>query len=208
MTILSENLGIMYLADIPYLGAGAVRRMTYPSSKHPISQPNNQKHETASGISSGWRFNPFSWIINRLTLQKKICLVSAVALGMTLGGTGFGLSIGNSWVNQANEERKSIRQELKLLNNLLNTTLNLQPISEIYPYLEKPQEFQEAKSRVMDKISNFHALLAEANTSTLRTFKPLIQEYKPSLKQFAQDSENTLKQIDSNKLKSTDYSLI
>ncbi|MEO1375597.1 MAG: ATP-binding protein [Cyanobacteria bacterium J06635_10] len=202
MTILSENLGIMYLADIPYLGAGAVRRMTYPSSKHPISQPDTQKHKTASGISSAWRFNPFSWIINRLTLQKKICLVSALALGMTLGGTGFGLSIGNSWVNQANEERKSIRQELKLLNNILNTTSNLQPISEVYPYLQKPQEFQQAKSRVMDKVSNFHPLLTEANKSTISTFKLLIEEYNPSLKQFAQDSANTLKKIDSSKLKS------
>ncbi|MEM6402446.1 MAG: ATP-binding protein [Cyanobacteria bacterium P01_D01_bin.116] len=207
MTILSENLGIMYLADIPYLGAGAVRRMTYPSSKHRISQPDTQKHETASGISSGWRFNPFSWIINRLTLQKKICLVSAVVLGMTLGGTGFGLSIGNSWVNQANEERKSIRQELKLLNNLLNTTSNLQPIREVYPYLQQPQEFQQAKSRVMDKVSNFHTLLSEANTSNLSTFKSLIQEYNPSLKQFAQDSENTLKQIDSSKLKSKEVEI-
>lgn len=173
--------------------------MTYPSSNHPISQPDTQEHETASWIVSGRsRFNLASWINNRLTLQKNICVGYAVALGITVGGTGFGLSVGNSWVHQANQERKDIRQEWKLLNNLLNTTLRLQPISDVYPYLQKPQEFQEA----IDKVNYFQKLLAEVNTNASTNFEPLIKKYNASLEKFAQDSKSTLKQIDSNQLKS------
>ncbi|MGB3651200.1 MAG: ATP-binding protein, partial [Rivularia sp. (in: cyanobacteria)] len=175
--------------------------MTYPSSKH-LSQPHTQEHQTASGVSSGWRFNPASWITNRLSLQKNICLAYAVALGITLGGSGFGLSMGNSWVYQANRQRKDIRQELKLLNNLLNTTLSLQPISELSPYLQKPQQFQQVKLRVINKASNFEALLAQVNLSASTTSEPLIKKYNANLKQFAQDSKNTLNPIDSDNLKS------
>jgi signal transduction histidine kinase/CheY-like chemotaxis protein len=170
--------------------------MTYPSSNHPISQSDTAKHKTADSISLGWRFNPVSWITNRLTLQKKICLGYAVALGITLGGTGFGLIVGNSWVEQANRERKNIRQELKLLNNLLNTSLSLQPISGVSLSLQKPQQFQ------LDKISNFQTSLAQANASTTITFKPLIKKYNANLEKFARDSQITWQQINSSKLKS------
>ncbi len=174
--------------------------MTYPPPKHQISQADT--HEKTSGISSASLSNPASWIINRLTLQKNICLGYALALVITIGGTAFGLSIGNSLVDKANQERKNIRQELKLLNNLLNTTLSLQPISEVSPYLQKPQQFQQAKKRAIAKLSNFQLLLVKVSTSDLTNLKPLIKKYKANLEQFAQDSENTLKQIDSSKLKS------
>ncbi|MGB3639987.1 MAG: ATP-binding protein [Rivularia sp. (in: cyanobacteria)] len=176
--------------------------MTYPSSEHQISQPDTQKPKTASRISSGCRFKPVTWITNRLTLQKKIFLGYAVALGITVGGTGFGLSIGNSWVNQANQERKDIRQELRLLNSLLNTTLSLQLISDVYPYLQKPQEFQQAISRV----NYFNKLLTEVNTNApenfQQQFKQQYNKYSDSLEKFAQDSKKTLKQIESNQLES------
>ncbi|WP_414623598.1 ATP-binding protein [Calothrix sp. CCY 0018] len=176
--------------------------MTYPSSEHQISQPDTQKPKTAFWISSGWAFKPVTWITNRLTLQKKIFLGYAVALGITVGGTGLGLSIGNSWVNQANRERKDIRQELRLLNSLLNTTLNLQLINDVYPYLQKPQEFQQAISRV----NYFNKLLSEVNTNAPENFqqryKQQFNQYNNSLEKFARDSKKTLKQIESNQLKS------
>ena len=176
--------------------------MTYPSSEHQISQPDTQKPKTAFWISSGWRFKPVTWITNRLTLQKKIFLGYAVALGITVGGTGLGLSIGNSWVNQANRERKDIRQELRLLNSLLNTTLNLQLINDVYPYLQKPQDFQQAISRV----NYFNKLLSEVNTNVPENFqqryKQQFNQYSNSLEKFARDSKKTLKQIESNQLKS------
>ena len=101
--------------QIPYIGANAVRRMTYPSSEHQISQPDTQKPETASRISSGWRFKPVTWITNRLTLQKKIFLAYAVAVGITVGGTGFGLSIGNSWVDQSKSRKKRYSSRIKIV---------------------------------------------------------------------------------------------
>ena len=176
--------------------------MTYPFSKDPSSKSDTQKHEKASGISSVWSFNPVSWITHRLNLQQKICLGYAIALSMTVGGTAFGVSIGNSWVERADRERKNVRQELKLLNNLLNTTLSLQPISEVSPYLGKPEEFQQAKNRAIAKVNEFEALLAKANTNAPSTVKPLINQYYPSLEQFAQNSKNTLNKIDANNLKS------
>ena len=175
--------------------------MTYPSSEHQISQPDTQKHKTASWISSARAFKPVTWIANRLILQKNIFLAHAIALGIAVGGTGFGLSIGNSWVNQANRERKNIRQELRLLNSLLNTTLNLQFISEVYPYLEKPQEFQDEIRRIND----FQKLLTEVNTNTSEKFQQNISQYSGSLEEFAQDSKKTLKQIESNQLKSQKF---
>ncbi len=171
--------------------------MTYPSSEHQISQPDTQKHKTASWISSGWPFKPVTWITNRLTLQKKIFLGYAVALGITVGGTGLGLSVGNSLVDRANQERKDIRQELTLLNSLLNTTLSLQLISDVYPYLQKPQEFQQAISRV----NNFKELLNQVNTDASVNFKQKLNKYNDSLEKFAQDSKKTLKQIESNQLR-------
>ncbi|NJM19257.1 MAG: response regulator [Richelia sp. SM1_7_0] len=175
--------------------------MNYPSSKHSSSQSDIQKHKKASRILSGWLFNQASRITNRLTLQNKICLGYIVAVGMTLGGTGFGLSMGNLWVDRVEQERKDIRQELELLNNLLNTTLSLQSINEISPYLQKPEEFEKAKSRVINrisKISNFQNLLVKATSS--KSLEELIKKYDTDLKQFAQVYETTLKQIASNKL--------
>ncbi|MDY6898195.1 MAG: ATP-binding protein [Cyanobacteriota bacterium] len=200
MTIMSCILGIIYLAypQIPYIGANAVRRMTYPSSDHQISQIDTQKHKTASWISSGWLFKTVSWMTNRLTLQNKIVLGYFVALGITVGGTGFGLSMGNSWVNQANREKKYIHQELKLLNNLLNATLTLQPITDVYPYLQEPQEFQQA----IDRVNNFQKLLTEVNSNASTKLQPLVNKYNGNLVKFAQDSKRTLKQIELNQLES------
>ncbi len=176
--------------------------MTYPFSEHQIYQPDTQKPKTAFWILLGWAFKPVTWITNRLTLQKKIFLGYAVALSITVGGTGLGLSIGNSWVNQANRERKDIRQELRLLNSLLNTTLNLQLINDVYPYLQKPQDFQQAISRV----NYFNKLLSEVNTNVPENFqqryKQQFNQYSNSLEKFARDSKKTLKQIESNQLKS------
>ncbi|MGF1672431.1 MAG: response regulator [Rivularia sp. (in: cyanobacteria)] len=174
--------------------------MNYPSSKHSSSQSDIQKHKKASRILSGWLFNQASRITNRLTLQNKICLGYIVAVGMTLGGTGFGLSMGNFWVDRVEQQRKDIRQELELLNNLLNTTLSLQSMSEISPYLRKPQKFQQTKSRVINRISSFQNVLAKANATSSKSLQALIKKYDIDLKQFAQESEITLKQIDSNKL--------
>ncbi len=172
--------------------------MTYPSSEHQISQPNTQKHKTASWMLSAWAFKPVTWITNRFTLQKKIFLGYAVALTIAVGGSGFGLSVGNYWVYQANQQRKDIRQELRLLNNLLNTTLSLQMISEVYPYLQKPQEFQQAIRRIND----LNKLLTEVNTSASEKFQQKLSAYNDTLEQFTQDSKNTLKQIESNQLES------
>jgi signal transduction histidine kinase/DNA-binding NarL/FixJ family response regulator len=172
--------------------------MTYPSSEHQISQSDTQKPKTASWISSAWVFKPVTWITNRLTLQKKIFVGYAVALSITVGGTGFGLSIGNSWVSQANRERKDIRQELRLLNSVLNTTLSLQLINDVYPYLKKPQEFQQAISRV----NYFDKLLTQVNTNASENVQSKFNKYSDSLEKFAQDSKSTLKEIESNQLES------
>ncbi len=177
--------------------------MTYPFSNH-RSQPDTQKHQKASGISSGWLFNPILWITNRLTLQKKIFLGYAITLGMTLGGTGFGLSIGNSWVDQADRQRKEIRQDLKLLDNLLNTTLSLQN-NQFSPYLHP--NFQQAKLKKIKTISDFQTLLVKAKASTSINVKPLIQKYNANLNNFAQDSQNILQKIKSSKSNSPEVEI-
>ena len=135
---------------------------------------------------------------NRLTLPHKIFLGYFVALGITVGGTGFGLSIGSSWVNEANRERKHINQELKLLNNLLNTTLTLQPITDVYPYLQEPQEFQQA----IDRVNNFQKILTEVNSNNSTKLEKLVNKYNANLVKFAQDSKKTLKRVESSQLKS------
>ena len=172
--------------------------MTYPSSDQKISQIDTQKHKTASWISLGWAFKTASWMTNRLTLPHKIFLGYFVALGITVGGTGFGLSIGNSWVNEANRERKHINQELKLLNNLLNTTLTLQPVTDVYPYLQEPQEFQQA----IDRVNNFQKILTEVNSNNSTQLEQLVNKYNANLVKFAQDSKRTLKRVESSQLKS------
>ncbi|BAY80581.1 integral membrane sensor hybrid histidine kinase [Calothrix parasitica NIES-267] len=172
--------------------------MTYPSSDQKISQIDTREHKTASWISLGWAFKTVSWMTNRLTLPRKIFLGHFVALGITVGGTGFGLSIGNSWVNEVNRERKHINQELRLLNNLLNTTLTLQPITDVYPYLQEPQEFQKA----IDRVNNFQKILTEVNSNNSTKLQQLVNNYNASLVKFAQDSKKTLKQVESNQLKS------
>ena len=172
--------------------------MTYPSSDQKISQIDTQKHKTASWISLGWAFKTVSWMTNRLTLPHKIFLGYFVALGITVGGTGFGLSIGSSWVNEANRERKHINQELKLLNNLLNTTLTLQPITDVYPYLQEPQEFQQA----IDRVNNFQKILTEVNSNNSTKLEKLVNKYNANLVKFAQDSKKTLKRVESSQLKS------
>ena len=172
--------------------------MTYPSSDHKISQIDAHEHKTASWISLGWAFKTVSWMTNRLTLPQKIFLGYFVALGITVGGTGFGLSIGNSWVNEANRERKHINQELKFLNNLLNTTLTLQPITDVYPYLQEPQEFQQA----IDRVNNFQKILTEVNSNNSTKLEKLVNKYNANLVKFAQDSKKTLKRVESSQLKS------
>ncbi|MBV6627545.1 MAG: response regulator [Rivularia sp. (in: Bacteria)] len=173
--------------------------MTYPSSEHPISQADTHKHKKASWVLSVRnRFNPVSWIENRLTLQKNICIGYIIALGITVAGSGFGLSVGNIWVYQANQERQDIYRESKLLNKLLNATLTLQPISDIYPYLQEPQELQQA----INNVNNFQKILTETRVNSSTKFQPIFNKYKTSLEKFGEDSKSTLKQIDSIELKS------
>lgn len=180
--------------------------MTYPESNY-RTKPDSRELQVTSGNLSGWQFNPLSWIaqvISPLGINKKISLGYAIALGIVVLGTTAGLIIGDYYHHQANQQRISIRRERRVLNNLRKTGLNFQPVKEFSPYLQKPKDFQQAKSAAIKRIAKVKALLAQLNspasTSSIKALKPILVKYNGTFEKFAQSLEKTLRQIDPSTL--------
>ncbi len=168
--------------------------MNYPASKHQLSKPDSERREVASGKISKWRFNPLG------SISKKINYGYAIAISIVLVGTTAGVIFGDDYQNRANQQRMSIRQERKLLNDLRNTTLSFQSIQEFSPYPQNSKDFQQAKSAAIKRIAKLKKLLQKVNasaaTSSVKSLKPLVVKYSSTLEKFLQSLETNLRQIE------------
>ncbi|NEU71572.1 response regulator [Hassallia byssoidea VB512170] len=139
-------------------------------------------------------------VISRLSISNKISIGYAIALTIVVAPTLSALTIGNYYQQAANKQRMSIRKERKLLYNLRLTCLEFEPVKEFAPYLQKPKEFQKAKTTAIQRIAKVKILLSSLNssvsTSSITSLKPLLVKYNGIFEQFAQDLQATLNKID------------
>ncbi|GAX42155.1 integral membrane sensor hybrid histidine kinase [Tolypothrix sp. NIES-4075] len=139
-------------------------------------------------------------VISRLSISNKISIGYAIALTIVVASTFTGLTIGNYYQQAANKQRMSIRKERKLLYNLRSASLEFEPVKEFAPYLQKPKEFQKAKTTAIERIAQVKILLSSLNssvsTSSITSLKPLLVKYNGTFEQFAQYLQATLEKID------------
>ncbi|MGI8504079.1 MAG: ATP-binding protein [Hassallia sp.] len=139
-------------------------------------------------------------VISRLSISNKISIGYAIALTIVVASTLSGLTMGNYYQQAANKQRISIRKERKLLYKLRSAGLEFEPVKEFTPYLQKPKEFQKAKTTAIQRIAQVKILLSSLNssasTSSITSLKPLLVKSDGTFEKFAQDLQATLDEID------------
>ncbi|MCX7593274.1 MAG: ATP-binding protein [Fischerella sp.] len=145
---------------------------------------------------------PFSHV----GIGNQIYFGYAIAIGIVVGGTATGVILGDRYYNSANQQRIVVHTERKQLNNLRNTALSLQLLSEFSSHLHNPKKFQQVKSAAIQRIAKVKQLLRQVNfsasTSSIKTLKPLLRKYNATLETFTQSLETTLRQIEPSTLNS------
>jgi signal transduction histidine kinase/DNA-binding response OmpR family regulator len=167
---------------------------------HQIINPDQRKQVALFNFLPGMR-----QVISSLSISNKISIGYAIALTIVVASTLTGLTIGNYYQQTANKQRMSIRKERKLLYNLRLTGLEFEPVKEFAPYLQKPKEFQKAKTRAIQRIAQVKILLfslnSSASTSSITSLKSLLVKYDGTFEKFAQDLQATLDKIDPANIK-------
>ncbi len=175
--------------------------MPQPANDNRIPESDSDAKEVATNLSNRL-FEPIINIkqkINGLNVQRKIKFGYAVALGIAMSGSLSGIGISDYWQRQASEQRLRIRQERKLLSDLLTNTLNLQAV--ITPASQqKKQNFQQEKLLLTTTKKLYIDLNSIAQTSSNPQLRLLLTQYKDSHLKFIQSLSNRLNQIESKAL--------
>jgi signal transduction histidine kinase/ActR/RegA family two-component response regulator len=125
--------------------------------------------------------------IKNLTIQGKIKFGYIVALGIAMSGSLSGVAISDYWQRQALEQRQRLRQERKLLSELLTNTLSLQGAIAFPPSQQKSQIEQAKSLSITTK-----KLLVDLNSIALTSANPkikLLTQYEKLYFKFLQSLE-------------------
>ena len=132
-------------------------------------------------------FHP-RWIaqkLNALTIQKKIGLGYALALGIAVGGTLTGLAIGNAYYQDIDRHRQVVENERQLLIELRLTLLEFSPVQEYGRFLQNQAAFKVAKLKGLQRVDRMIDLIIAVKqavtTSTIVALAPTLEKYDPTL---------------------------
>lgn len=166
-----------------------------------------------------------SWlnkVTRRLSIRHKIGLGYAVAVGIAVLGTTFGVGIGNRYEQQASLEVEDAKEEMDLLNRLQAHSLQIQIHQQKFIYLlEKPEAIQTEKSHFHKQAVEFQQLWlkfqasggdinrddtrysrVQESAAELKAAKHFLQIYKGVPEAYIQKIEEILKPFDSSHLNS------
>lgn len=98
-----------------------------------------------------------------MKIRDKIVTGYAVALGIALLGTGFGIAIGNHYQQQAEKSRQAAAYDRKLLGALQVDILYNRPAKQLTPLVTKPEKFMAASEKLLERVEAIQAMLQEQN---------------------------------------------
>ena len=144
--------------------------------------------------------NKISWVPLRSSLKTKIAGGYALALGIAVGGTTAGLTLGNYYQQQASASRDSANQQGRLLSDLQVAMLETLPTREFVPLLKKPTEFGQHKSEVPLRAAGIKLLISELQSSPQTTatkdLDALLHKGNRAAEKFYQQLEVVLNQVE------------
>ncbi|MBF2065402.1 MAG: response regulator [Calothrix sp. C42_A2020_038] len=169
---------------------------------HEVNENPKYIRQQKSGVAISRLFE-FLIRNNRLTIQKKILFGYMVVIFTAMFGSLTGIAIGDYFQSQANEQRIRVRRERKLLSNLRSDTLSLLTLTSFPSSLQKPKNFQQAKSAALAQITQNKQLFTALDRGiepSNQIFKSLLDKYKGSYLDYIQSLEKVLIQTESSLL--------
>ncbi len=153
--------------------------MSSPSPKFPVAPTIAVPHFPTFCL--GWIADQ----LNALSIQKKIGLGYALALGVAVGGTLTGLAIGNAYYRAIDHHRQVVQNERQLLTKLRLTLLEFNPVQEYGSFLHSQEAFKAAKLKGLQRVDRAVDLIIAARfaalTSTITSLAPTLEKYDRTL---------------------------
>ena len=144
--------------------------------------------------------NRINWVFLRLSLKNKIVGGYALALGIAVGGTTTGLTVGNYYQQQASASRDSANQQGRILSDLQVALLETLPTREFVPLLRKPTDFGRHKSQLPLRAARIKPLIFELQSSPQTTatkdLDALLHKGSCAAEKFYQQLEVVLNQVE------------
>ncbi|MEA5513939.1 histidine kinase dimerization/phospho-acceptor domain-containing protein [Nodularia sp. UHCC 0506] len=123
-----------------------------------------------------------------MSIRNKIIYGYSVALGIALGGTIIGLTVGNYYQQQALQASQIASKERNLLSTLQVNILYNRPAKQLSPYLQNPQDFERESSNLINRVQKVRLLLNSHNNSdqpvTIEELQLLLEKYEITVSKF------------------------
>ncbi|MBD2663419.1 multi-sensor Hybrid Histidine Kinase [Richelia sinica FACHB-800] len=134
-----------------------------------------------------------------MSIRNKIIYGYGVALGIALGGSIIGVSVGNYYQQRALQASQIASNERKLLSTLQVEVLYNRPAKQLSPYLQNPSAFQRESHKLIHRVEKIRLLLHHHNNSgkpvTLPGLQPLLDQYEVTVSRFEQKARDFAKQV-------------
>nr|ALT22096.1 response regulator [Anabaena sp. XPORK13A] len=134
-----------------------------------------------------------------MSIKNKIIYGYAVSLGIALGGTIIGLTVGNYYQQKALQASQIASKERNLLSTLQVDVLYNRPAKQLSPYLQNPEAFERESSKLINRVEQIRLLLHNHNKSgkpvTLEGLQPLLEKYEVTVSKFAQKAREFTQEI-------------
>ncbi|WP_413172258.1 ATP-binding protein [Anabaena azotica] len=134
-----------------------------------------------------------------MSIRNKIIYGYGIALGIALGGTITGLTVGNFYQQKALQASQIASKERKLLSTLQVEVLYNRPAKQLSPHLQNPQAFKRESSKLINRVKKIRLLLHDHNNSgqpvTLEGLQPLLDRYEVTVSRFEQKAQDFAKKV-------------
>jgi PAS domain S-box-containing protein len=153
---------------------------------------------------------PKSRWLRRLPVAQKIGLGYAIALGITILGTGIGVFLGNQLEQEALEQEEHARTEISVLYRLQTAVLQIRTHQQqLIPLTEFPDDFEEEYAHVLEhseilqqtwlELQSFSQEMARDEKNHIKILQ-LLQTYTGIPEQYLQQLNQLVQQIDPQQL--------
>ncbi|MFB8791588.1 MAG: ATP-binding protein [Potamolinea sp.] len=183
------------------------------------SKPESSKLHLSSNNGCAFKLPLLGWLkrLNpRRSIGAKISCGYALALGVAVLGTSGGIIIGESYRKQAMEQEEDAREEIRLLNHLETSLLQVALHEQRLNYsLEKPDILQKEYSHFLKHSTELKKLWSEFKATEgmtknspvselpeeIKKVKHILQTYEGTVESYLLQTEEIFQQIQASQLK-------
>lgn len=153
------------------------------------------------------------WLSN-LQVGHKIGLGYAIALTITILGTGTGILLSNSYQEQAEEKIEDALEEIKLFDNLQTDLTNIQLHQKrLAAFFSQPERFKQEIDRFQESATSFNQSWSQfkayyetgeegdEDPEELEKVELLLENYDSTIPNYVKQTEAILAQINYSNLK-------